>query len=64
MLGEIAKRVPEGVRTLINIPWRDITGFRDRAVHDYSKIDMEIVAGILFDRLDDVESKLTNYLAH
>jgi len=62
MLGEIAKRVPDEMKETIDIPWRDIAGFRDRAIHQYSKIDMEIVAGIVFDRLDGVESALRAYI--
>lgn len=62
MLGEMAKRAPEGMRESIDIPWRDIAGFRDRAIHQYSKIDMEIVAGIVFDRLQDVERAIRAYI--
>ena len=64
MLGEMAKRAPEVMKAAVDIPWRDIAGFRDRAIHQYSKIDMEIVAGIVFDRLEDVELKLHTYVAH
>ena len=55
MLGEMAKRAPEDLKAAVDIPWRDIAGFRDRAIHQHSKIDMEIVAGIVFDRLKSVE---------
>lgn len=58
MLGEMAKRAPEDMKEAVNIPWKDIAGFRDRAIHQYSKIDMEIVAGIVFDRLKEVEEAL------
>ncbi len=61
MLGEIAKHVPDEVRNQIAIPWRDIAGFRDKAIHDYSKIDREIIAGIVFERLTDVAAKLKEY---
>ncbi len=62
MLGEMAKRAPEDMKAAVDIPWRDIAGFRDRAIHQYSKIDMEIVAGIIFDRLDEVEKAIQDYL--
>ncbi len=38
-------------------------GFRDRAIHQYSKIDMEIVAGIVYDRLDEVERKIHAFIS-
>lgn len=64
MLGEMAKRAPEDLKATVDIPWRDIAGFRDRAIHQYSKIDMEIVAGIVFDRLKDVENAIRAHLSH
>ena len=63
MLGEMAKRVPEDIKAAVDIPWRDIAGFRDRAIHQYSKIDMEIVAGIVFDRLDAVEDAIRAFVS-
>lgn len=62
MLGEIAKRMPLEMQEMIPIPWKNIMGFRDRAIHDYSKIDAEIVAGIVYDRLDDVAHAIQSYL--
>ena len=62
MLGEMAKRAPEDMKAAVDIPWRDIAGFRDRAIHQYSKIDMEIVEGIVFNRLDAVEDAIRAYL--
>lgn len=64
MLGEMAKRAPEEMKQVVDIPWRDIAGFRDRAIHQYSKIDMQIVAGIVFDRLNDVENAIRAYASH
>lgn len=62
MLGEVAKRVPPEMQATIPIPWKNIMGFRDRAVHDYSKIDTQIVAGIVYDRLDEVAHAIQAYL--
>ncbi len=62
MLGEMAKRAPEDLKKAVDIPWKDIAGFRDRAVHQYSKIDMDIVAGIAYDRMHEVEVALLQYV--
>lgn len=63
MLGEMAKRAPDDMKAAVDIPWKDIAGFRDRAIHQYSKIDMEIVSGIIFDRLHEVENALRTYVS-
>lgn len=42
LIGEFAKRVSAPVRELIDIPWKEIAGFRDRAIHDYFQIDLQI----------------------
>lgn len=35
LIGELAKRVSGATRSDIDVPWKEITGFRDRAIHDY-----------------------------
>lgn len=42
LIGEFAKRVSGTVRASIDIPWKEIAGFRDRAIHDYFQIDLQI----------------------
>ena len=43
LIGELAKKVTKETQTKIPLPWKDIAGFRDRAIHDYYQIDLEIV---------------------
>lgn len=44
IVGEATKHVPASVRDAHReIPWRDWAGFRDKLVHDYGRIDLEIV---------------------
>jgi uncharacterized protein with HEPN domain len=44
ILGEAAKRVPEEARERASdIPWRQISGFRDVLIHQYEGIDLEQV---------------------
>ena len=62
ILGEQSKKITSEIKSKIDLPWKNIAGFRDVAVHDYGKIDNEIVVGIVFDRLDDVEGKIKEYL--
>ena len=43
LIGEMTKRLSEKSRTEIDLPWKDIAGFRDRAIHDYYTLDLTIV---------------------
>ena len=44
IIGEASKRVSETTRqTLITIPWIAINGMRNRLVHEYDEIDLDVV---------------------
>jgi uncharacterized protein with HEPN domain len=44
VIGEAAKRLSPGFRSRsTRIPWSDITGMRDKLVHDYMGVDLEAV---------------------
>lgn len=42
LIGELAKRVSEPTKAAISVPWRQIAGFRDRAIHGYYQIDFQV----------------------
>jgi uncharacterized protein with HEPN domain len=44
IIGEASKRVSEITRkTLTTIPWAAISGMRNRLVHEYDEIDLDVV---------------------
>ncbi len=44
IIGEAAKHVPDHIRDRSpGIPWRSITGMRDKLIHSYSAVDLEVV---------------------
>ena len=44
IMGEAAKRVPESIRArFLGVPWRDLTGFRNRLAHAYDALDDRVV---------------------
>ena len=44
LIGEATKKVPPSVRRKYpDIPWRDITGMRDKLVHEYFAVDLQTV---------------------
>ena len=44
IIGEAAARVSEDTRnSLVDVPWTQLIGLRNRLVHDYGRIDREIL---------------------
>jgi uncharacterized protein with HEPN domain len=44
IVGEAAKRLPMTLRAQYpNIPWKQMAGMRDRIIHGYDTVDLEIV---------------------
>jgi uncharacterized protein with HEPN domain len=44
IIGEAAKRVPAEVRRRHpGIPWREMAGIRDVVIHEYDRVDLEVV---------------------
>jgi len=44
VIGEAARMLPDDVKVAhASIPWRQITGLRNRIVHDYFGLDLEII---------------------
>jgi uncharacterized protein with HEPN domain len=62
LIGELAKRVSEPVRAAIAVPWKEIAGFRDRAIHDYFQIDLQIAWDTIQLDLDPLERAIREYL--
>ncbi|MEX2138434.1 MAG: DUF86 domain-containing protein [Pirellulales bacterium] len=44
IIGEAAKRIPMDIRTQhVNVPWRSMAGIRDKLIHDYVSVNLDIV---------------------
>jgi len=60
IIGEAANRLPEDFRAQhTEIEWRKIIGLRNRIVHDYFNIDVEIAWEIIQKDLPKLKSKLS-----
>jgi uncharacterized protein with HEPN domain len=48
IIGEAAARTPDTIREHYpQLPWRQMSGLRNRLIHDYDTVDLEIVWTIL-----------------
>ncbi len=51
IVGEAVKRVSPGLQAAHSeIPWADLAGFRDVLIHQYFRVDMEIVWALIEQR--------------
>ncbi len=52
VMGEAAKQIPEDLkRRHPEIPWKRMAGMRDKLIHEYSGVDLEIVWTVLREEL-------------
>jgi uncharacterized protein with HEPN domain len=48
IIGEAAKRLPDSVRQQYpTIPWRGMAGMRDRIIHGYDNVDLQVVWDVI-----------------
>lgn len=59
-MAEVGK-ISAQTKTSIDLPWKDISGFRDKAVHDYFEMDLDVVWNTIIADLPVLKSKLQNF---
>ncbi len=48
IIGEAVKKLPDDIKARASeIPWRKIAGIRDKVIHDYVDVDIELVWEII-----------------
>ena len=57
IIGEAASRIPEDFKTIHpQIPWRRVVGLRNRVLHEYFGVDLEIVWSVVTQDLPPMKS--------
>ena len=63
VIGEAAKNIPESFRAEhLQVPWRDLTGVRDKLIHQYFGINQEIVWQIVQEDLPALSLQIERLL--
>ena len=63
IIGEAARLLPEDIRNLApEVPWSKMIGMRHILVHDYFRIDTEIVWQVVANELPKLKSSLLTLL--
>ena len=54
IIGEAANRIPDEIKSYNpEIPWRSLIGLRNRVIHEYFGVDLEIVWDIVINDLHE-----------
>jgi uncharacterized protein with HEPN domain len=63
IIGEAAKRMPDDLRQRYpDIPWKGMAGMRDRIIHGYDNVDLQIVWDVVKRDIPQIRPKIEGIL--
>lgn len=63
IIGEASRQLPNEFKANYpDVPWHEIAGLRNRIVHDYMGVDLEIVWHIIDQELDTLKGRIEGFL--
>jgi len=63
IIGEASKHIPEEIKQkYLDIPWREMAGFRDKLIHFYFGIKHELVWNTIKMELPELKEKIERML--
>jgi len=61
VIGELAKRLSEEEKTKVPLQWEQIAGFRNMAVHEYFKLDLEKIWKTIQEDIPHLIKEINSY---
>ena len=59
VMGEASRKIPEEIRSLHpHVPWRKMTGMRDKLIHEYHGVDIDTVWKTLNDDIPPLKDTI------
>ncbi|OGO26180.1 MAG: hypothetical protein A2136_08430 [Chloroflexi bacterium RBG_16_54_11] len=63
IIGEAVKRLPEDLcQKYPNIPWKGMAGMRDRIIHGYDNVDLQIVWDVVKQDIPKIKPQISKIL--
>lgn len=58
IIGEASRRFSKNFKDRTDIPWQDVSGIRDKIVHDYFTVNLKVIWDTIQNDLPELKQKL------
>jgi uncharacterized protein with HEPN domain len=63
IIGEAAKNIPKSMREqCVDVPWDDMIGMRNKVIHGYFGVDVEVIWETVHEDLPPLQARITKIL--